>query len=270
VSRPVPTGYVRLEDPRAEIVVHGSLVDAVRAALDIGGGSLHTWAARHDERRELQGRVAAYAVPLPGGAPRVVVRRSHHGGQLAPVLGDLFFPPTRAPRELTTSLLLAAAGVPTPPVVAYAIGRAGALFRRVDVLTIELPGNDLGAMLTQATSPAARRELLPPVAALLGALTQAGAWHPDLNVKNVLLVRDESGALHPAVLDIDRVSFVPAGDPNLREANLQRLERSSRKLQTMHGAGFDAGELEELRQMLVRDEVAQAANRALAIKDFMP
>ncbi len=67
-------------------------------------------------------------------------------------------------------------------------------------------------------------------AALLGALTQAGAWHPDLNVKNILLVPDDAGELHPAVLDVDRVRFVPPGDPDVGAQNLGRLDRSIRKL----------------------------------------
>ena len=266
----MPAGYVRLDDPRADVVVHQSLADAVRAALEAGRGSLYAWAAGHADRRELQGRVTVYSVPLPGEAPRVVVRRSHHGGQVARFLGDLFFPPTRAPRELVTSLYLAQAGVPTPPVAAYAVTRAGVLFRRADVVTVELPGIDLGTMLVGATTEQARRELLPPVAALLGVLTQAGAWHPDLNVKNVLLLRNESGELHPAVLDIDRVRFVPPGGPSLREANLQRLARSNRKWRGQRGAGFEDREIQELREMLVRDEVVQATHRALAIRDFMP
>lgn len=270
MSRPPPEGYVRLDDTRSVVVVHRSVADSVRTALDAGDGSLYTWAAGHAELRELQGRLPAYAVPLPGGAARVVVRRSHHGGMLARVLGDRFLPPTRAPRELATSLLLARSGVPTPPVAAYAIAPAGPLLKHVDVLTLELPGTDLGESLQAMPTSAARRELLLPVAALLGALSRAGAWHPDLNVKNILLTRDESGQLQPAVLDVDRVRFVPPGNPKLRDANLQRLARSVRKWRTTRGVGFDDAELAELREMVVREEAAQAAHRALAVQDYMP
>ncbi|GMV10788.1 MAG TPA: lipopolysaccharide kinase InaA family protein [Gemmatimonadaceae bacterium] len=264
----VPQGYVRLQVPRATVVVHERLADATRSAL--GAGTLYAWAAAHPARRQLQGRLPAWSAPLGDEGPRVVVRHAHHGGLLAPLLRDLFLPPTRAPLELATSILLAHAGVPTPPVAGYAIYRAGPLLRRVDVMTVELSGEDLGAALRAATSDEARRGLVPPVADLLGALTQAGAWHPDLNVKNILLVPDPAGQLQPAVIDIDRVRFVPPGDPNLREANLQRLTRSVAKWRRLHGAGFSNDDLRELRERLLRDEAAQAAHRALAMEEFMP
>lgn len=266
--RPVPHGYVRLDLPRVVAVVHQRLAEAARAAL--AGATLYAWAAAHPARRQLHGRLPVFSAPLGDEGPRVVVRHSHHGGLLAPLLHDLFLPPTRAPIELATSLLLTQAGVPTPPVAGYAIYRAGPLLRRADVMTVELPGDDLGTALRAATSDDERTRLVAAVADLLGALTQAGAWHPDINVKNILLVPDDAGQLQPAVLDIDRVRFVPPGDPNLREANVQRLARSVAKWQRLHGAGFSDDNLRDLRERLLRDEAAHAAHRTLAMEEFMP
>lgn len=267
--RTVPPGYVRLDLPKVVAVVHQRLADAVRSAL-ASGGTLYAWAAAHPAHRQLHGRLPVYSAPLGDDGPRVVVRHAHHGGLLAPVLRDLFLPPTRAPVELATALLLQQAGVPTPPVAGYAVYRAGPLFRRADVMTVELPGDDLGAAILGATSDDARRRLVPPVAELLGALTQAGAWHPDLNVKNILLVPDDAGELQPAVLDVDRVRFVPPGDPNLRDANFQRLARSLAKWRRLHGAGLTDDNLREIRERLLRDEAEHAAHRALAMEAYMP
>lgn len=269
MSRPVPQGYVRLGVPQGEVVVHHKLAESVKAVLD-GGATLYEWASRHPTHRQMQGRLPVYAAPLPLDGPRVVVRHAHHGGLLAPLLRDLFLPPTRAPLELVTSLVLSRAGVPTPPVAAYAIYRAGPVLRRADVMTVELPGEDLGALLRSAASDDDRRRLVGPVAVLLGALTQAGAWHPDLNVKNILLVPDDAGELHPAVLDIDRMRFVPPGDPNVREANFERLTRSLTKWRQQHGAGFTDDELRDLHDRLMRDEAVEAAHRALAMEAYMP
>ncbi len=233
MTRTLPQGYARLDAPDAEVVVHERLAAGVRTAL--ASGTLYDWAKAQPERRQMQGRLAVYAAALPDGGPRVVVRHAHHGGMFAPLLGDRFLAPTRAAKELATSLYLARAGVPTPPVVAYAIYAAGPLLRRVDVMTVELPGQDLAAALTAATTDGERLQLAAPVASLLGALTQAGAWHPDLNVKNILLVPDDGGQLHPAVLDVDRVHFIPTGAPTVREANFRRLERSLAKWSGQHG-----------------------------------
>ncbi len=268
MSRVVPQGYERLDTPHADVVVHQRVAASVRVALE--SGSLYAWASRQPERRQMQGRLPVYAAALPDGGPRVAVRHAHHGGLLASLLGDRFLPPTRAPSELATSLHLARAGVPTPPVVAYAIYRAGPLLRRADVMTVELPGQDLAAALTGATTDAERQALATPVASLLGALTQAGAWHPDLNVKNILLVPDDAEQLHPAVLDVDRVRFIPTGAPTVREANIRRLERSLAKWGRAHHAPSLAPFLRDVRERLLQDEAVHAAQRALAMQPYLP
>lgn len=265
MSRVPPPGYVGIDVPQGRIVAHHQLADAVRAA--VADGTLHAWAGAHPERRELQGRVTAWSAPLPGPGPRVVVRHSHRGGLLAPLLRDLFPPFTRAPHELRTSLLLREFGVPTPPVAAFVLyPTAAKLLWRADVATIELPGEDLVAALRGAPSADRRRTLVATVATLLGTLTQAGAWHPDLNAKNIFLVSDGDDPPQGALLDVDRVSFVYAGDPNLREANFRRLARSMRKWREREGTGFTEPELDELHELLTRDEAAHAAHRALAIE----
>jgi hypothetical protein len=266
--RALPPGYVALDLPEARVVAHHRLADGVREAMR--AGTLHAWAGSHPQRRELHGRVTAWSAPLPGDGARVVVRHSHRGGLLAPLLRDLFPPPTRAPLELELSLLLRQSGVPTPPVAAYAIYRAGPLLRRADVATIELPGEDLVAVLRRAQPADVRRTLVGVVGALLGALTQAGAWHPDLNVKNIFLVNDGDAPPQAAVLDVDRVTFVPPCDPNLREANFRRLARSMRKWRGREGIGFTEAELAELHELLTRDEATLAAHRAVAIGEQTP
>jgi len=224
-----PNGYVRFLTSGADVVALASCADAVRRA--VGDGSLYAYAAAHPARRELRGRGAAYAVPLPDGATWVVVRHSRHGGLLAPITGDRFLEPTRAPHELRTALRLADAGVTTPEVVAYATYAAGGPFRRSDVATREvMGGRDLSAVLA---APAPSPELTPALdatAALLRALERAGARHPDLNVKNVLIQTEPRGGHRAVVLDVDRVRFGRPGDPEVGAANLRRLLRSALKL----------------------------------------
>lgn len=224
-----PAGYTRFLLLGADVVALGTCADAVRRAL--GARSLYGYAATHPARRELRGRGAAYAVPLPDGLTRVVVRHSRHGGLLAPVTGDRFLPPTRAPHELDTALRLARAGVATPEIVAYATYPAGTLLRRSDVATREIiGGSDLGAVLAPANPAEERAAVWDATAALLRALERAGARHPDLNAGNVLIVANDDGTRRAVVLDVDRVAFGVAGDRGIGAANLARLLRSARKL----------------------------------------
>src|SRR5215831_6115758 len=226
-----PAGYTRFLQGSADVVALGACAEAVRRA--VGARSLYDYAASHPGRRELRGRGVAYAVPLPDGETRVVVRHSRHGGLLAPVTGDRFLPPTRAPHELRTALRLAEAHVPTPEVIAYATYPAGAVFRRSDVATREVVGGkDLADVLARADDEEARSTALGATAELLRTLERAGVRHPDLNVTNVLIVATDGLPTRALVLDVDRVVFGHCGDARIGAANVRRLLRSARKLRS--------------------------------------
>jgi 3-deoxy-D-manno-octulosonic acid kinase len=228
VRQRVPEGYAAFEAGSTRAVARAELAESVRDALLVG--TLHAYAARHPEARPLQGRGVAYAAPLPRGAGRVVVRHNRHGGILASFPGDRFLLPTRAPHELETALRLAAAGVPTPEIVAYALYPAGPLLRRADIASREVPhARDAEAALTGARSATEVDEILAATARLVAELTRAGARHHDFNLKNVLLARRDGGTLSAYVLDVDRVEFLRPRDPRVTELNLRRLTRSVRK-----------------------------------------
>lgn len=237
----VPDGYERDDVDGTIVVARRGQLDAVRSALR--SGTLYEYAARHEAARSLAGRGIAYAAPLPNGE-RVVVRHNRHGGLLAPVTGDRFLAPTRAPYELAVSLRLLAQGVPTPEVVAYAVYAAGPLLRRSDVASIEIrESSDLATVLTSGTEDE-RRAALGSAAQLIALLSACGARHHDLNVKNVLLARPSSNTAPVAyVLDVDRVEFGRPGDSRVTERNLDRFMRSARKWRDLHGARVDEADL---------------------------
>ena len=247
MSAAIPKDYNRFHVGNAHVIAHESCVEWARSVLP--EQSLYSWASQQPDAQDLGGRIPAYSVLLPGQERRVVVRHSHHGGLLGRLQGDLFFPPTRAPYELLISHLLAGLGVRTPLVVAIAVYPVKRLFRRSDVVSLELPGRDLGKALRDQPDADVRRGWLNSIAALIRALTSIGAWHPDLNVGNVLLVETGPSAWDAYVLDIDRLQFAPPSDPTVRDANLDRLERSVRKLRARFGVGFDDAEMRQLREL---------------------
>jgi hypothetical protein len=241
-----PPGYERVTVGAAELVALRPHVAAAREALR-SGGTLYDYAAHHPEARVLSGRGVAYAVPLPDSATCVVVRRSRHGGLLAPLTGDRFVGRTRAPHELAASLRLRRADVPTPELVAYATYPAGRLLRRADVATREIPGGrDLAALLTGESAAEGKRQWLDATALLLHRLARAGVRHPDLNLKNVLIARDENGQCEALLLDVDRVWFDEPGAARAAAANFRRLARSARKWRARFGAAIDERDLERL------------------------
>jgi hypothetical protein len=221
------TPYVRFTTAAGDAVVLAPLADAMRQIL--GRGTLYEYAAAHPERREFAGRAPAYAVPI--GGVRTVVRHARHGGLLAPLTGDVFLAPTRAPYELSVSLQLRTAGVRTPELLGYALYPAGPLLRRTDVVTREIPdGHTLAALLRQGVDAPMRHTLFEATSALALALANADAFHADLNLTNVLIAPAPDGTLEAFALDVDRVIFRARNRTHLLRANFRRLTRSAARL----------------------------------------
>jgi 3-deoxy-D-manno-octulosonic acid kinase len=238
-------GYVALKRQWYRAVALDWAVSAVERALD--DGTLHEWAAQQPAREEMRGRAVIYSVSLPTiPVTPVVVRRNRHGGLLGAFTGEYFLAPTRAPLELATSLRLAAAGIPTPEVIGYAVYPTAGMFARSDVVTRRLPvGDDLPAVWKKASS-AERDEILAAVSRLLSALAHAGAWHADLNLKNIY-VAGAGADVTAYLLDVDRVTFPAGGDVAFR--NFTRLARSARKWRERWGLDFDEEALTRLAIM---------------------
>ena len=239
-------GYVRLNGDGVRGLAIESSRSGVQSILD--AGTLYDYAAKQPDARKFMGRMPAYAISLPNGGGDVVVRHAMRGGALGRTGSDLFFPPTRALRELINSLRLRLAGVPTPEVVAFVTYNAGRVFRRSDVATREIKdGHDLSVVLREVPSGEHRAECLLATGKLLASLARAGAHHPDLNVRNILITWDETAGARAHVLDVDRIRFHMPSDPMVANANIARLERSLRKVREGDGIGVTDGEIDMIR-----------------------
>jgi 3-deoxy-D-manno-octulosonic acid kinase len=238
-------GYARIESARGR----GIALEACRPAIEsiLSNETLYDFAARQPDSRKFNGRATVYAIQL-GECGDIVVRRSMRGGALAPLNTDLFLPPTRGLRELVTSVRLRAAGVATPEVVAFLIYPAGALLRRSDVVTREVRGDDLGALLEKRVDGERRSQALDAAARVIGMLSRVGAHHPDLNLRNVLVDRSESPQAW--ILDIDRIRFHIPGNPMVVRANIDRIERSLRKRRDLREIEISDDEISQLRSAI--------------------
>lgn len=238
--------YERFEVGGARVIASVKCSASVRGVLEHEG--LYEFAARQPDAIPLFGRAPVFAVSLPGDCGRVVVRHNMRGGWMAKISKDLFVLPTRGFRELVASLRLRASGVSTPEVVAYVSYPKNIVLRRSDVATREIPnGHDLSVALAKVTDHAHRVMVLDAVVRLLKALTQAGAHHQDLNLKNVLLTAGDGPGLDAHILDVDRVRFSSPGSPLVAKANLDRLIRSLRKWRDLHELPYSAEDEEFLR-----------------------
>ena len=242
----IPSGYAAFDVGRARLVVRDEVTQPVRRAL--AAGSLYEWAERARGATALAGRQTVWAATLTPGVD-VVVRHSRHGGVFAPITGDVFFAPTRAPLELANALWLESRHVPTPPVLAYAVYPLLGTLARADVMTGRVLGDDLAEAWRSAPDES-RVVLVRAVAHLLRAMTAAGAVHPDLNIKNIL-VSPRAHGVEAVLLDVDRVERVAARSTGGMERNLARLRRSAEKVNRLRGLGLDdAHFFEPLRDAL--------------------
>ena len=205
----------------------------------------------------MKGRDTAWGTWLPNG-PEVVVRHSRHGGLLAPLTRDLFLAPTRAPRELEVALRLRDAGVRTPDVLAYAVYSAAGPLCRADVVTARVHGVALPAAWASAVDSRQRHAIADAVGALLGSLRDAGAHHPDLNARNVL-VAPTGDELIAWVLDVDRVQFRRSSS-DAAARNASRLAHSLAQLRDEGTIDLDTA---AWRQISERAGLARSVRTAL-------
>lgn len=237
----VPAGYVALSWPGVEGAALAALEAPLRDAL--ADRTFYAFAEHHAEARPFTGRGFVYSVPLSSGE-RVVVRRSRHGGLLAGLRDDKFLGATRAPHELELSIKLRQLGVATPEIVAYATYPAGPMFRRADVVTREVPkSRDLAAALGGLSRSDSKHSLIAATGKLLASLSIAGARHPDLNIKNILIADNDFGGIEAYALDVDRVWFDTPEKQSVLEANLRRLSRSAVKWRRMQGLPIEEADL---------------------------
>lgn len=231
-----PSGYTEKLIRDARVVSHGGTMRYFDEML-MEHRTLYQWAATHREARQMHGRHIAYCVPLPGTEVTVVVRHSHHGGMLAPVTRDVFYTP-RAPHELRISWTLRHVGIPTPRVLGYALYPTlhGKLWR-ADVVTREITdAADLASVLSSDTGEFDHARSIEATITLLRRLARTWAYHPDLNVKNILISQDEEGELLAYVIDVDTLRFA---EKNAEWMNVARLLRSARKWLNRDGStGF--------------------------------
>jgi 3-deoxy-D-manno-octulosonic acid kinase len=161
------------------------------------------------------------------------VRSYCHGGLLRAVTRKVFFTwPPRPLRELAISEELRHRGVPTVEPCGACVEPLWGPFYRGWFITRELTGaRDLwesvsGSLMLGFDNAAVLRAAADGVK----LLHREGVYHDDLNLKNIL-VRREDGGLKSYIIDFDKATLFLGRLPEpIAQRNLDRLRRSARKL----------------------------------------
>ena len=248
MSDALPEGYERANVGTTELVAHADIAASLTAALQ-QAPTVYDWAAEQPQHRVLRGRAPVYVATLQSGET-VAVRHVWHGGAFAPITRDLWLRPSRAPRELRKSIALVNGGVPTAPILGYALYPAAPGFVRVDVVSKYIEDTyDLGAVLSGLAPGMRLNQALSAAQMLLATLARQKLVHPDLNVKNILLqqLTPATGSLRPTtehvralVIDVDTMRHrTDLSIEKVSKANAERLFRSLEKWKRHTGARID-------------------------------
>lgn len=177
-----------------------------------------------DRRKTYTGRVKHFGYLPDGAAERVLVRRIVRGGLIAKLLGDLHWGMGRPFRELAAVIRARNAGLKVPEIVAVRATKAWGPFYRFTIVVKEVgDARDLMS-LAPDLQPAERHRAIGEVAEAIRKMHEAGLYHGDLNIKNILLAgRDVY------LIDLDRAILRDGREASLDFRNLSRLNRSVEK-----------------------------------------
>lgn len=206
------------------IVYDSSLLDSPDAECF----NVDFWRSRQALAGEAVGRGSAWFIDAPFGP--VVLRHYLRGGWAAKISESRYFFTTvsrsRPFREFDVLSRLFDLGLPVPrPVAALCefqgLTSTGAILtmRIASARTLAdvLPGNDADVKLDAS--------FWEGVGSCIRKFHEAGVWHADLNVRNILL----DAELDVFLIDFDRARFSP-GRAVKGQGNLNRLKRSLQKL----------------------------------------
>jgi 3-deoxy-D-manno-octulosonic acid kinase len=222
-----PEGFERLVDGRGNrLLIRQDQLDYIDFSL------FQSSPAKTAGESRYYGRGAIWLSQLANGET-AVIRPYLHGGALRRLTGDRFFTwPPRPFRELAITEELRRRGLRTLEIYAACVSRPFGPFYRGWLITRQLSdAEDLWSALK--TGLAERLDfdrVLRIVAESMAALHRQGVYHADLNLKNIL-IRAEGTDVAAYVIDFDKAKvFLGKLPAPLARRNLDRLERSVRKL----------------------------------------
>ena len=222
---PIPASFTLLKKRNVFLLLREDYRDFL---LQEGIDEIETYLAKHRETASyLRGRTIHPSIPLKGGE-RMVLRHYSHGGLLRFITRDLYLFGSRSFQELALTEEIRSSGIGTVQPVGAMHRCFLTPFYRAYLMSLEIPGakdmvhylQDIGPQPAGETL-VAKRKIIRSAGFLLRKFHQAGFFHADLQLKN-LLVTDGKVLL----IDFDRSYRKPSLSTGERVKNLLRLDRS--------------------------------------------
>ncbi|MBI4712734.1 MAG: hypothetical protein HY762_05470 [Planctomycetes bacterium] len=163
----------------------------------------------------------------------VIIRRYKRGGLAGLVLPDIFLGSGRAGQELVVTEKARAAGAPVPEALGIVIKPVFGYLCRIYIITRQITGattlyetllslkniTDSALLLSQKT------KLIKAVSQAVFKLHNAGVWHADLQLRNILINGNTA-----YLIDFDKAKYYKQLSLAQKVGNLIRINRSLLKL----------------------------------------
>jgi len=225
---PIPPGFSLIQKGKVFLLIRETYKDYL---LQQGIEDLQSFLRRNKGTiRYWTGRTPHPSVPI-GGGRRIVVRFYSHGGLLQAFSKGNYLLGSRSFRELVLTEAVRSSGIATIEPIAAIHQFVLFPFYRASLLSLEIPeamnliqyfqkiGN-----LPSPEDLISKRRTIRSCALLLRRFHQAGFFHGDLQLKNILIVEGQ-----PFLIDFDRSYRRPMLSIKERMRNLFRLNRSAEK-----------------------------------------
>jgi serine/threonine protein kinase len=180
--------------------------------------------------RYLKGRTPHPVIPL-GNGTNMVLRQYSHGGLLRTVTGSAYLFGSRSFRELALTEEIRSSGIPTILSIGAIHQKTFFPFYHAYFLSLEVPSamnliqyfQEIGTYPSQEKL-SQKRKFIRQIGLLIHQFHQAGFFHGDLQLKNILITDDQI-----LLIDFDRSYRKQNLTVQERIKNLLRLNRSVEK-----------------------------------------
>lgn len=223
-----PPSYSLLKKGKAYLLIHEKYKDFL---LQQGIEDVETFLRKpHQDTHYLSGRTPHPSIPIENGK-RMVLRQYSHGGLLRAFTRNFYLFGSRSFQELSLTEEIRSCGIPTTqPICAIHKPLLPSLYQAY-LLSLEVPHSLNLIQYFQGIGPhpsseilSRKRKIIRSTGLLFRKFHEAGFFHSDLQLKNILVAGDEL-----LLIDFDRSYRKQNLSTRERMKNLLRFNRSAEK-----------------------------------------
>ncbi len=181
-----------------------------------------------------QGRSSCKTLLLESlGNESFVVREYWHGGLFGKILKDFFWDASRPLRELSICEAARRKHIKTTEIIAIIKNKIVGPLYKFQLVTREITNSvDLIELLLRPETnqlDILKRKIINRLAMAVKEMHDAGIYHADLHLKNILIQSDEAEHVCVYIIDLDKSRKYEKIGFQRRKKNIMRLDRSLEK-----------------------------------------